>query len=91
VELENRKASKLPPAFGSGGMLDLEERTRTKQLDPCTKFKLFECKNAIGPSDSIPPDPKTHKQPTSHSCKKPCVNNNSSESDSDDNTTNNVD
>jgi hypothetical protein len=91
VELENHKVGKLPPAFGSSGMLDLEECTGTKRLNPHMTFKLFECENAIGPSDSIPLDPKTHKQPTSRSRKKPCVNNNGSESDSDDNTANNVD
>jgi len=53
-ELENRKAGRLPPAFGSARMLELVGRSRTDRLDPLTKFKLFERKNVIGPSDSIP-------------------------------------
>ena len=53
-ELENRKAGRLPPAFGSASMLELAGRSRTDRLDPLTKFKLFECDNATGPSDSIP-------------------------------------
>jgi hypothetical protein len=90
VELENRKAGILPPAFGSGSMLDLADCTGTKRLDTLTKFKLFECKNAMGPSDSIPSDPKPNNQPTSHSHKRPCINDTSNEDDSNDSTINTV-
>lgn len=57
-------------------MLRLPERTGSERLDPLTKFKLFECKNAIDPSDSIP------GRATSRSCKKPRVDDNANENDS---------
>jgi hypothetical protein len=86
VELENRKAGILPPAFGSGGMLDLAERTWTERPNPLMKFKLFEHENAIGPSNSVPPVPKPHTQATSRSRQKPRFNDNANEDYSDDGT-----
>jgi hypothetical protein len=90
VELENHKAGILPPAFGSGSMLDLADCTGTKWLNTLTKFKLFERENAMGPSDSIPSDPKPNNQPTSHSRKRPHINDTGNEDDSDDSTINTV-
>jgi len=52
--MDNRKAGKLPPAFGNGSMLTLPEHTGTERPNPLTTFKLFERRNTIGPSDSIP-------------------------------------
>jgi hypothetical protein len=86
VELENRKAGILPPAFGSSGMLDLAECTWTERPNPLTKFKLFEHENAIGPSNSVPPVPKPHTQATSRSRQKPCFNDNANEDYSNDGT-----
>jgi hypothetical protein len=91
VELENRKAGILPPAFGSGSMLDLADCTGTKQLDSLTKFKLFEHENVMGPSDPIPSDPKPNNQLTSCSCKRSRVNDTGNEDNSDDSTINTVD
>src|SRR5258706_9940723 len=68
-ELENRKAGRLPPAFGSTSMLELAGRSRTDRLDPLTKFKLFECDNTTGPLDSIP-----EGTAPSRSCNTPRVN-----------------
>jgi hypothetical protein len=90
VELENRKAGILPPAFGSGSMLNLADHTRTKRLDSLMKFKLFEHENVMGPSDSIPSDPKPNNLPTSHSCKRSRINNTGNEDDSNDSTINTV-
>lgn len=66
LELENRKAGILPPAFGRGCMLKLPERTGAERLDRLTKFKLFENGNVMEPSSSIP---KANNQATSRSRK----------------------
>jgi hypothetical protein len=58
-------------------MLDL---TSAERLNPPTKFKLFETSDFIGPSDSIR---KAHNCVTSCPCKKPHVNDNVNEDDSD--------
>ena len=52
----------LPPAFGSGGMLNPPDSTETGRLDPLTRFKLFEHE---GPT----PKPQTQTQ-TSRSRKR---------------------
>jgi hypothetical protein len=61
-------------------MLNLQGCTGTERLNPPTKFKMFECDDFIGPSDSIR---KADHRATSRSCKKPYVNNNTNENDSD--------
>jgi len=63
-------------------MLNLPEHTGTERLDPLTKFKLFECGSAIGPSESIPPAPKAYNRGASRSRKKPHVGDYDNESDS---------
>lgn len=57
MELENRKAGKLPSVSGSGCMLGVGEFSETEQLNPPTTFKLFESENVTGPSGLIPQGP----------------------------------
>jgi len=64
--MENRQAGILPPALGEGNMLNLTDLTGIEQLDPLTRFKLFEREDATGPSNSsIPLAPSTNNQATS--------------------------
>jgi len=55
LELGNRKVRILPPALGEGNMLNLTDLTSIEQLNPLTKFKLFEYEDAIRPSNSSIP------------------------------------
>jgi hypothetical protein len=61
--------------------------TSTEQLNPPMKFKLFESSDFIGPLDSIQ---KAHNCTTSCPCKKPHVNNNVNEDDSNSSIVNTV-
>jgi hypothetical protein len=73
-ELENRKADKLPPAYGNGKMLGLAG-IKERDAPASTTFKLFESQNVAGPSHSIP-RPRTHKRGTLRSRKMPQANDN---------------
>jgi hypothetical protein len=62
IEVENRNAGKLPPAFGKGGMLNLEGLIGSAQPGTFTNHELFKSKaSSTGP--------KTRSPITSGSCK----------------------
>ena len=68
-------------------MLKLSEQTATDWPNPLTKFKLFEYKDDMGPSDSIP---KVHNLAISHSHKTQHMNDNAKEYESDCSTPNTI-
>ena len=74
--MENRKARRLPPAFGEACMVELVARSRTNRPASLSKFKLFE-----RDSDSIP-----EGTAPSRSRKAPRVNDDGSEHQGDSNT-----
>lgn len=78
-ELENRKADKLPPAYGSAGMLGL---SGSEGRDPPTTFKLFESQNVAGASTAIP-RPRSHKLEAVRSRKRPRTNDSADDNGSD--------
>jgi hypothetical protein len=41
IEISNRQAGKLPPAFGTRGMLDLEGHTGPARLGPFASHNFF--------------------------------------------------
>jgi hypothetical protein len=60
MEVKNRNAGKLPPAFGKAGMLVLEGNTGPEQSGTFTKNRLFAPKKVPCTANPPPADPNAH-------------------------------